>query len=123
SAYAERVTVDDDITVAIIGTGTPLVSGDPNTTGPSIVVDGATLYLHAVRVSNNGGSHGLSCADGVVVMEDSEARGNARYGLYTSAPCEMTVRRSTLFANGHGGVRQFGGKLELVNSAIGVNGN
>jgi hypothetical protein len=123
STYPEQVVVDDDVTVAIIGSGTPLVSGDPNVTGPSIVVDDAILYLERVRVSSNASRHGLSCGNGIVVLEDSEVRGNARYGLYTTAPCDLTLRRSTVFDNGHGGVRQFGGRLHLVNSAVGVNGN
>ena len=123
STYPERVIVDDDVTVAIIGSGTPVISGNPGVSGSSILVDDATLYLHAVRVANNVNSHGISCGNGIVVMEDSEARSNSRYGLYTTAPCDVTVRRSSVFSNGHGGVRQFGGKLHLVNAAVGVNGN
>jgi hypothetical protein len=123
STYPERVIVDDDVTVAIIGSGTPLVSGDSMVTGASILVDDAILYLERVRVSNNAASHGISCDKGVVVLDDSEVRGNSRYGLYTTAPCDMTVRRSTVFSNGHGGIRQFGGTLHLVNSALGINGN
>lgn len=122
-AYAEQVTVDAGITVAILGSSTPDLGGDPNLGGSSLVVDDAIVYLHSVRLSDNADEHGLSCAEGVVVMQESEARSNAEYGVYTTGPCDITVDRATIYGNTAGGLRQLGGTLRLVNTAVGLNGD
>jgi hypothetical protein len=58
-----------------------------------------------------------------VWIDDTEIAGNAGWGIFDTAPCNLTVRRGTLHHNETGGIRLFGGTLDLVNATIAVNGD
>lgn len=120
--YAEQVVIDD-VTVAIRGSSNVQITGDAGLDSASVVVTGATVYFDTVRIRANVQSHGLSCGGGVVWFDDSQIRNNLEYGIFNTAPCDTTLRRSAVLRNEGGGVRQFGGSLALDNSVVVSNGD
>jgi hypothetical protein len=121
--YTERVTLSQDAVVAIRGVGGPELQGQTGELAAALVVEAGTLYVSGVRVAGHASWHGVSCQNATLWLVDSEIRDNGRYGLFTTGPCQMVVRRSTIHHNGTGGVRVFGGRMRLDNSAIGLNGD
>jgi hypothetical protein len=112
-------------TVAILGVnGVPVLNGNPASAGGALVNGGGALtYIQNLRLVDNPLSHGLTCASGQVWIDDTEIAGNAGWGIFDTAPCNLTVRRGTLHHNETGGIRLFGGTLDLVNATIAVNGD
>ncbi len=111
-------------TVALLGDGVPALVGDAMENLPSLSVGaGAVAYLQAIRIAGNPSSHGVDCSGGVLWLEQAESRDNAGYGVHTTGPCQVTLRRASAHGNAGGGIRMLGGTLTLDNAAVGVNGD
>ncbi|MBC8068767.1 MAG: right-handed parallel beta-helix repeat-containing protein [Deltaproteobacteria bacterium] len=120
--YDEHV-IADGVTVAILGSGVPQLTGEPGLNDASLSIVSGTVYLQGVRVRDNLQSHGIACGGGTLWMDQSEVRGNDEYGIYLTSPCEITVRRAGVHSNAGGGIRQFGGTLVLDNAVVARNGD
>lgn len=121
TAYAEAASVAG-ATVALIGAGVPSLSGEPDAASLTVGA-GAIVYLQAIRVAGNPDTHGLDCSGGVLWLDQSESRDNAGYGVHTTGPCQVTLRRASAHGNDGGGIRMLGGTLVLDNATVGVNGD
>lgn len=122
TAYDEHA-VASAATVAILGTGAPQLVGVAGLDQPSLSVVDAIVYVEGVRFIGNPDSHGIGCGSGTVWLDQSEVRANADYGIYLTAPCDITLRRASVHNNPGGGIRQFGGALVLDNAVVGQNGD
>lgn len=120
--YLEHV-VATDATVALLGQGAVSVLGEPGLDDGSLSIESGFVYLQGVRVRDNLESHGIVCSGGGLWMDQSEVRDNAEYGIYLTAPCDVTVRRASVHDNLGGGIRQLGGTLHLDNAAVAGNGD
>ena len=121
--YHEHAALAVDATVAIVGNGgVPGLRGD-GLGSPGLTLGDGRLYLVGTRVSGNVWAEGIVCSDATLWMHGSEVADNADYGIYTTGPCSMRVQASSVFNNLGGGIRVFGGSLELDNAAVGNNGN
>jgi hypothetical protein len=121
--YDENPTMAADATVAIRGQGGPVVSGFAADDTPSIVIQDGIVYIDSLRINDNANNHGLTCDGATVWLQNSELTGNDLYGVFGEGPCDMRVEAVNIYANDRGGLRQFGGRLELYNTAIGLNGD
>lgn len=120
----QRPETNGAYTVAILGVnGVPELNGNAALGGASFVNGGALTYLHNLRLEGNTQSHGIRCTAGQVWIDDTAIAQNAGWGIFDEAPCNLTMRRSTLHHNDDGGIRLFGGTLDLENSTVAVNGN
>lgn len=120
--YDEHV-IAADATVALLGQGAVSVLGEPGLDDASLSIESGFVYLQGVRVRDNLQSHGIVCDSGTLWMDQSEVRDNAEYGIYLTSPCDVTVRRASVHDNAGGGIRQFGGTLQLDNAAVAGNGD
>lgn len=122
--YDEHVIAPSGATIAILGTaGVPQLVGELDLDEPSLAIEGARVYMQGVRVVGNTETHGITCADGTLWLEQSEVRQNDDYGIYLVGPCDVTMRRASVHNNPGGGIRQLGGRLVLDNAVVGRNGD
>lgn len=121
-AYAENVVFTGG-TVAIRGTGLVQITGANGVDAPNLEVAGGIMYVDGVRVRNNLLTHGATCSDATLWLDDSELRNNVDHGLFNVGPCDVTLRRSSVHNNPGGGIRQLGGTLVLQNAAVDENGD
>ena len=106
--------------VAILGTGDPVILGD-GARAVDVFGDGI-LYLSRVDVVNGSGD-GLACQGEAVWLDDAAVRNNAGVGLDISGGCRAHLRRSVVASNSGGGIDVSGGELNILNSAVGRNGD
>jgi len=117
--YSENVTVLSGRTVAIVGTGQPVIEG----VGLNAVdvATGGVLFLDGVELSG-AGRHGVSCDGGSVWIDGSDIHSNTRSGVVTSFGCTANIRNSFIARNADGvsaaGVDVDGGTLEVLYSTI-----
>jgi hypothetical protein len=121
----QRPETTGQYTVAIMGVnGVPVLNGNPAiNTGSFVNGGGALTYLQNLRLVDNPQSHGITCTNGQLWIDDTEIAGNDGWGIFDTAPCNLTLRRGSLHHNAAGGVRLFGGTLDLVNATIAENGD
>jgi hypothetical protein len=121
--YLERAALTGELTVAIVGEGSPVLSGNPAQQAATLMFeDGAIAYLRDVELAGNPMTHGVSCSFGSLHIEDSRLRNNDGWGVFDFDPCTVTMDRVVVSGNEDGGVRVSGGQLSLVNSSVAVNG-
>lgn len=121
TAYVVNAVLTHAAAIALVGIDGPVLTGTQ--AGAVLRIEAGFAYVSGVAFADHMLGSGLECDGATVWMQDSAARGNADYGVYTTAPCVMVVERSAIHRNTGGGLRQFGGSLRLHNSAIGLNGN
>ncbi|MEX1365668.1 MAG: right-handed parallel beta-helix repeat-containing protein [Nannocystaceae bacterium] len=121
--YPERVVFDGELTVALIGTADPIISGAVGQQAATMAFDeGVTAYVDGLGISGNALTHGILCNSSTVVVEDSTLRNNDGWGIFDFEPCTLDLRRTVIVGNEDGGVRLNGGQLTLSNVSVGLNG-
>lgn len=121
--YAERMSFVGPMTIAIVGTGEPELTGHPGQQATTLLVDeGVTAYVHGIHLVGNPLSHGIMCNSSYLRIEDSHVRDNEGWGMYDFEPCTVDMRQTVVVGNEDGGVRVAGGQLSIVNSTVGLNG-
>ncbi|MEM6994574.1 MAG: right-handed parallel beta-helix repeat-containing protein, partial [Myxococcota bacterium] len=122
--YGDDLEIFVPADVAIVGVGSPSVTGHPFSSQSTIrLTDGARLYLSNIRINGNSNYNGIECDESRVSMADVEVGDNGRWGVLVSSPCTVELRRTMVYGNESGGIRMLGGSLTTDNSAIGENGN
>lgn len=122
-AYPERASFSGPMTIAIIGTGEPEVTGNPGQQATTLSFDdGVIAYVDGVHLVGNALTHGLMCNSSTLYMQDTHVRDNEGWALQGFEPCTMDVRRSVFVGNEDGGLRIAGGSLSMVNSTVALNG-
>ena len=121
--YAERSIITGDITVAIVGEGSPEVTGVVGQQAATFIFDdGVTAYMSGVRINGNPLTHGIMCNFSSVYAEDIEVRDNGGWGIFDFDPCTLDLNRAVIVSNDDGGVRLNEGQLTLHNSTVALNG-
>jgi hypothetical protein len=119
NTYATRVRIFSG-EVAILGQGSPLISGNGTTRAVDVGIDGIA-YLAGVQVTNPTGT-GIACSENVVWIDDAELHGNNFAGL-SVAGCSAYVRRTRIHSNKSSGigVMHVESQLHLINSVVAGN--
>lgn len=122
-AYGERATFSGARSVALIGEGTPVLTGAPGQQAATLTFDnGVTAYVQGLDISANALSHGVTCNNSTVLAEDVALLDNDGWGVFDFQPCTLDLSRVVIAGNEDGGVRLNGGDLSLVNATVGLNG-
>lgn len=121
--YLERAAFTGELTVAILGEGSPVIRGNPLQQAASLMFeDGVIAYVAGIELQGNAMTHGAMCNFASLRMEDSRIRNNDGWGVFDFDPCTLWLDRVVIAGNEDGGIRVAGGQLSLVNSTVAVNG-
>ena len=125
-ASGDYTGVTDEVTgsaeVAFIAADGASISGNSGFAVLGVSGD-AIVYISGLSVGPNGTGAGLNCSGEAVWLDDAAVRNNAGVGLDISGGCRAHLRRSVVASNSGGGIDVSGGELNILNSAVGLNGN
>lgn len=120
--YEERAAFSE-VTVAIIGVDSPVVSGTPGAQAPTLRFEnGTTAYVSDIRSNGNTFSHGMTCSTSFVRFDDGQIRDNEGWGTFNFDTCTVEFRRTAIVGNEDGGINVDGGQLTVDNTTIALNG-
>ncbi len=125
-ASGDYTGVTDEVTgsaeVAFIAADGASISGNSGFAVLGVSGD-AIVYISGLSVGPNGTGAGLNCSGEAVWLDDAAVRNNAGVGLDISGGCRAHLRRSVVASNSGGGIDVSGGELNILNSAVGRNGD
>ena len=122
AVYAERGAFSE-VTIAIIGTDSPVLSGTPGAQAPTLRFENGTIaYVSDIRANGNTLSHGVTCSDAFLRYDDGQIRDSEGWGVFNFDPCTIELRRTAIVGNEDGGVSVEGGQLTIDNTTIALNG-
>ena len=124
-ASGDYTGVTDEVTgsaeVAFIAADGASISGNSGFAVLGVSGD-AIVYISGLSVGPNGTGAGLNCSGEAVWLDDAAVRNNAGVGLDISGGCRAHLRRSVVASNSGGGIDVSGGELNILNSAVVLNG-
>jgi hypothetical protein len=121
-AFSKQIQISAGRSIAIVRDGSGTVTLTVPDLDPVVVNDGASVFLHNLRVTGGSLSKGLLCLNASVWLDRVQIDKREGHAVDASG-CALTIRRSKIYDNNAGGVKASAGTTIIENSYIVQNGN